>query len=135
MNIYLIHSEKCGQNAFAVIAKAWVPQDQSIPPDVASTLARRQDSPEVQSLTLVTNFESVDTSRTTRSSVNFAIRAANIPGAAGEIDIPAADTQQRRGMNSRVYQRGIFDFIGNAIRGDFFFLVSPLMEVNGSPLS
>ena len=100
-----------------------MPQDQSIPPDVASTLARRQDSPEVQSLTLVTNFESVDTSRTTRSSVNFAIRAANIPGAAGEIDVPA-DPQQRRGMNSRVYQRGVFDFIGNAIRGEYFFFLS-----------
>jgi len=101
-----------------VVTKAWVPQDQSIPPDVASTLARRQDPPQVRSLTVVTNFESVDASRRTRGAVNFAIRAANIPGAAGEIDIPT-DPQQRRGMNSRVYQRGAFDFIGNAVRCEF----------------
>ena len=101
-----------------MVTKAWVPQDQSIPPDVASTLARRQDPPQVRSLTVVTNFESVDASRRTRGAVNFAIRAANIPGAAGEIDIPT-DPQQRRGMNSRVYQRGAFDFIGNAVRCEF----------------
>ncbi|KIM37638.1 hypothetical protein M413DRAFT_258841 [Hebeloma cylindrosporum] len=90
--------ENCGQNAFAVITKAWVPEDQSIPADVAATL-----------------FESIDTSRRMKGSVSFAIRAANIPGAAGEIDIPT-DPQERRGMNSRVYQRGLFDFIGKAIQ-------------------
>jgi hypothetical protein len=104
-----------------VVTKAWVSQDQSIPPDVASTLVRRQNSPEVRSLTVVTNFESVDTSR--RSAVNFAIRAANIPGAAGEIDVPM-DPQERRGMNSRVYQRGLFDFIGKATQGKKDFLAS-----------
>ena len=37
-------------------------QDQFILPDVASTFVRRLDSPEVRSLTVPTNFESVDTS-------------------------------------------------------------------------
>lgn len=106
-----------------MVTKAWVPQDQSIPPDVASTLVRRQDSPEVRSLTVVTNFESVDTSRRMGSAVNFAIRAANIPGAAGEIDVPT-DPQERRGMNSRVYQRGLFDFVGKAIQGKKIFMAS-----------
>jgi len=95
-----------------------MPQDQSIPPAIASNLTRRQASPEVQALTIATNFESVDDSRRTGGSVNFAIRAANIPGAAGEIDVPT-DSQQRRSMNSRIYQRGVFDFVGNAVKCKF----------------
>ncbi|KAF8154920.1 hypothetical protein B0H34DRAFT_783905 [Crassisporium funariophilum] len=103
--------ENCGQSAFAVVSKSWVPQDQSIPADVAAKLVRRDGTlPQVKALHIDTSFSAVDTS-STAGPVNFAIRAANIPGANGELDT-SGTTQTRR---SRIYDRGLFDFIEDAV--------------------
>ncbi|KAF8961154.1 hypothetical protein BDZ97DRAFT_1226986 [Flammula alnicola] len=103
--------ENCGKSAFAVVTRAYLPQDQSIPSNVSSALARRAGSnTTVQGLQLSTNFSSVDTSST--GPINFAIRAANVPGANGDL---VTSSQQQRRSNSRVFQRGVFDFVTNAL--------------------
>ncbi|KAJ7150475.1 hypothetical protein C8R43DRAFT_494922 [Mycena crocata] len=101
--------ENCGSNAFARIAKAWVPEDQSIPSTVAARLVRRDGTqPEVKALSLDTNFDAVDSSKI--GVVNIAIQGANVPGASGTIQIPPS----RR--STRLSQRGFFDFVKNAIK-------------------
>ncbi|KAJ3512020.1 hypothetical protein NLJ89_g3766 [Agrocybe chaxingu] len=77
--------ESCGRGPFAVITNAWVPEDQSIPTEVARSLVRRDGTlPQVQALHLSTEFGAGPKKKGT--AVNFAIRAANVPGAKGEID-------------------------------------------------
>ncbi|KIK04427.1 hypothetical protein K443DRAFT_120960 [Laccaria amethystina LaAM-08-1] len=82
--------ENCGKSAFTVVTKAYTPQDQTLP-----------SNPTVKSLQLDTSFSSVNPS--TAGPVNFAIRAANVPGANG--DLPTSPQQQRR-SNSRIFRRG-----------------------------
>ncbi|KAJ7068398.1 hypothetical protein C8F01DRAFT_608267 [Mycena amicta] len=57
--------ESCGGSAFARIAKAWEPADQSIPSQLQSRIVRRDGSaPVVKALRLDTDFDSVDYSQT-----------------------------------------------------------------------
>ncbi|CAA7262406.1 unnamed protein product [Cyclocybe aegerita] len=101
--------ESCGRGPFAVITNAWVPEDQSIPTEVARSLVRRDGTlPQVQALHLSTEFGAGPKKKGT--AVNFAIRAANVPGAKGEIDISLFE---RRG--SRAMERGLFDWIQQAL--------------------
>ncbi|KAH9475749.1 hypothetical protein JR316_0011308 [Psilocybe cubensis] len=95
--------ENCGKSAFAVVTNAYVSQDQSIP----SSLSRRDGKkPTVQGL-------SIDTSFAASGPVNFAIRAANVPGANGDL---AINPQQQRRSNSRIFGRGaVSDFVTGAV--------------------
>ncbi|KAF7368686.1 hypothetical protein MVEN_00193100 [Mycena venus] len=100
--------ENCGSSAFARVAKAWVPDDQSIPSSIAARLVRRDGAqPQVKALSLDTNFGAVDWSKT--GQVNIAIQGANVPGASGTIQIPPS----RR--TTRLSQRGLIDFVKGAI--------------------
>ncbi|KAJ6546623.1 hypothetical protein B0H10DRAFT_2131051 [Mycena sp. CBHHK59/15] len=100
--------ENCGGSAFARIAKAWVPDDQSIPASVARRLVRRDGTqPQVKALALDTNFDAADPKQ--GGGVNIAIQGANVPGAAGSIQIPPS----RR--NTRLSQRGLGSFVKGAI--------------------
>ncbi|KAF8066939.1 hypothetical protein FPV67DRAFT_1417007 [Lyophyllum atratum] len=105
--------ESCGKNAFARVARAWIPEDQSIPASVAGKIVRRDGKqPQVKALTLDTKFDAVDSSKT--GPVNFAVKGANIKGAAGDIDTSTVGPSRR----SRIYgnnERGLFDFVGDAI--------------------
>ncbi|KAF4610321.1 hypothetical protein D9613_010283 [Agrocybe pediades] len=104
--------ENCGSNAFAGILKAYIPQDQNIPDHVARGFQRRDGTlPEVKALKITTDFKSLGTSGKA-GSVNFAIRAANVPGASGTLDVPTG-LQGRK--VSRVYERGLFDIVKAAI--------------------
>ncbi|KAF8877432.1 hypothetical protein BD779DRAFT_1677327 [Infundibulicybe gibba] len=67
-------------------------------------------TPKVRGPTLDTNFGAVDASR--RGNINFALQAATVPGANGNIVIPAQGSQRR----SRLPARGLGDFIGDTIR-------------------
>jgi hypothetical protein len=55
--------ESCGAGPFAVVTRAWVPADQSVPEAVQQKLSRRQEAPEVKALTLSTNFAAVNTTK------------------------------------------------------------------------
>ncbi|KAG6894631.1 hypothetical protein C0992_005325, partial [Termitomyces sp. T32_za158] len=98
--------EDCGKNAFARVARAWIPDDQSIPEPIATKIVRRDGKrPQVIALTLDTNFNATDSSKT--GPVNFAVQGANVKGAAGDIDISGVGSRRRR--------RGLTDFVGDAI--------------------
>ncbi|KAF7378215.1 hypothetical protein MSAN_00246200 [Mycena sanguinolenta] len=57
-------SEDCGKGPFARVQKSWIPADQSMPADIAARIVRRDGSqPQVQALTLDTNFTAVDSSK------------------------------------------------------------------------
>ncbi|KAG5726845.1 hypothetical protein E4T56_gene1090 [Termitomyces sp. T112] len=97
--------ESCGKNAFARVARAWIPDDQSIPESISGKIVRRNDSrPQVKALTLDTNFSAVDPSKA--GPVNFAVQGANVKGASADIDISS--------MNGNV-ERDLTGFVGNAI--------------------
>ncbi|KAG6908291.1 hypothetical protein DXG01_005392 [Tephrocybe rancida] len=107
--------ETCGKNAFARVARSWVPDDQSIPSSVAGKIVRRDGTqPQVKALALDTNFQAVDSSKA--GPVNFAVRGANTKGAAADIDTSTVTP----GRRSRIYgdaniERGLFSFVGDAI--------------------
>ncbi|KAH9475770.1 hypothetical protein JR316_0011329 [Psilocybe cubensis] len=104
--------ENCGRSAFAVVTDSWVSEDQSIPPNLAASLSRRDGSAsQVKALRLTTKFDSVDVSKRKNRAVNFAIQAANFPGAAGNVQV---DTSRPR-RPSRIAQRGFSDFITNTL--------------------
>ncbi|KAF9563481.1 hypothetical protein CPC08DRAFT_705969 [Agrocybe pediades] len=103
--------ENCGKSAFAVVTKAYTPQDQSIPSNVSASITRRDGSqPKVHGLQLSTSFASAP--KTSSGPVNFALRAANVPGANGDITV---GPQQQRRSNSRVFGRGISSFVHGAV--------------------
>ncbi|KAJ3569322.1 hypothetical protein NP233_g5127 [Leucocoprinus birnbaumii] len=111
--------QNCGKSAFARIAKAWVPADQSIPPSVARRLVRRDgETPQVHALSVDVNFGAE--SDTKYGPVGFAIVGANFPGAAaqGTLDtssISVTGTPSARRSLSRIFaQRGFTDFVKNA---------------------
>ncbi|KAJ7143852.1 hypothetical protein C8R44DRAFT_864873 [Mycena epipterygia] len=100
--------ENCGSSAFARVSKAWVPEDQSIPASVTARLVRRDGTqPQVKALSLDTDFDAVDYSKT--GAVNIAIQGANVPGASGTFSVPPSK------RNSRVAQRGLVSFVKNAV--------------------
>lgn len=102
--------ENCGRNPFARVSKAWVHQDQSLPSDIAKRFTRRDGStPEVQGLSLDTNFDAIDPSQT--GEVNIAIQGANVPNKNGNLTI-TPPTPARR--SSRIHRRGLLSFIENA---------------------
>ncbi|KAJ7495528.1 hypothetical protein FB451DRAFT_1077168 [Mycena latifolia] len=101
--------ENCGKSPFARVQKAWVPADQSIPASIAARIVRRDGSqPQVQAITLDTNFAAVNNTNT--GAVNLAIKGANVPGVN---DILASDTSasQRR---SRLNKRQLSNFVSDA---------------------
>ncbi|KAJ7819565.1 hypothetical protein B0H14DRAFT_2372479 [Mycena olivaceomarginata] len=107
--------ENCGSNAFARVANAWVPDDQSIPASIAKRLVRRDGStPQVKALTIDTSFDAVDYSKT--GQVNIAIQGANVPGAGGSISIPPSK------RSTRISQRGILGFVKNAVKCTRLFI-------------
>ncbi|PPQ93459.1 hypothetical protein CVT25_008563 [Psilocybe cyanescens] len=100
--------ENCGKSAFAVVTNAYVAQDQSVPSSVSH---RDGTKPTVQGLSIDTNFSSAGTPAS--GPVNFAIRAANVPGANGDL---ATTPQQQRRSNSRIFGRGaVSDFVTGAV--------------------
>lgn len=101
--------ESCGKNAFARVSKAWVHKDQSLPPDIAKRFKRRDGSaPEVQGLSLDTNFDAIDTSKA--GEVKIAIQGANVRNQNRSLTINPA----RR--SSRIHQRGLLSFIESAFK-------------------
>lgn len=99
-------------NPFAIVSLEYVPDDQTIPESVARSLVRRDGSlPEVKALSITVDFKSGPSRKA--EPVNFAIRAANVPGADGHLD--AASVLEGRDV-SRVYERGLFDWIKKALQ-------------------
>ncbi|KAF5376725.1 hypothetical protein D9615_007807 [Tricholomella constricta] len=78
--------ENCGKSAFARVARAWVPKDQSLPADVARRIVRRSGvQPLVMALTLDTNFAAMDSAVT--GPVSIAISGSTIPGMEGNLTV------------------------------------------------
>lgn len=96
--------ENCGSNAFAHISRAWVPEDQSIPQNIAKRLVRRDGvEPEVKALRLDTNFAAADPSKV--GDVNFALTGANVPGAKDQIEFPEGPNEvARRGFFKKLFK-------------------------------
>ncbi|KAK0495454.1 hypothetical protein EDD18DRAFT_241861 [Armillaria luteobubalina] len=96
--------ENCGQNAFARVASAWDPEDQSLPSDVAARVVRRDGTtPPVKALALDVNFAATNSSKT--GTVNFAIVGANFPGA--DIDLSS--------LSAGLSSRDTSDFVRNGL--------------------
>ncbi|KAJ7471566.1 hypothetical protein B0H11DRAFT_2237116 [Mycena galericulata] len=96
--------ENCGAGPFARVANASVSTDQSIPASISTRLVRRFGTqPQVQTLSL----DTISVQLTIH--MNIAIQAANVPGAAGTIQIPPS----RRA--TRLSQRALENFVGNAV--------------------
>uniref|UniRef100_A0A0W0EY52 DUF7223 domain-containing protein n=1 Tax=Moniliophthora roreri TaxID=221103 RepID=A0A0W0EY52_MONRR len=95
--------ESCGKSAFARISRNWVHEDQSLPPQLAKTLRRRDGTvPEVQGLALDTDFSAIDPAQ--NGNISFSIQGSNIPGAIGNSSI----TPTRR---SHLAKKGDSDFV------------------------
>ncbi|TFK26040.1 hypothetical protein FA15DRAFT_589233 [Coprinopsis marcescibilis] len=117
--------EDCGSNAFAHISRAWDPEDQSIPSSIAKRLVRRDgEAPQVRALRIDTDFAKVDTARS--GPVNFAIAAANVPGAQDIVSFPGPSSSQTKNTKrGNLSKRNIFskakDFVKGAAEdvGDF----------------
>ncbi|KAJ7474872.1 hypothetical protein FB451DRAFT_1088510 [Mycena latifolia] len=119
--------ENCGSSAFARVSKAWVPEDQSIPSSIAARLVRRDGTqPQVKALSLDTNFNAVDWSKT--GVVNIAIQAANVPGASGTISVPPSK------RSTRLSQRSFFSSVKNAVKAVASNSVKVNKSVNLKPL-
>ncbi|KAK7049915.1 hypothetical protein VNI00_005345 [Paramarasmius palmivorus] len=103
--------ESCGKSAFARISRNWVHEDQSLPPQLARSLRRRDGTvPEVQGLALDTDFGAIDPEQ--NGNVSIAIQGANIPGATGDFSVTSAGPARR----SRLAKKGLFDFIEDAFK-------------------
>ncbi|KAJ7664073.1 hypothetical protein B0H17DRAFT_304395 [Mycena rosella] len=101
--------ESCGKGPFARVAKTWVPADQSIPASISARIVRRDGSqPQVQAITLDTNYAAVNNNKT--GAVNLAIKGANVPGIN---DILANDTPASR-RRSRLNRRQASNFVSDA---------------------
>ncbi|KAJ7143998.1 hypothetical protein C8R44DRAFT_141912 [Mycena epipterygia] len=109
--------ESCGKGPFARVAKAWVPADQSIPASIAARIVRRDGSqPQVQAITLDTNYAAVNNTKT--GSVNLAIKGANVPGVNSILANDTSASQRRSRLNSRQLSNFVADAtnsISNAI--------------------
>ncbi|KAG5640821.1 hypothetical protein DXG03_006893 [Asterophora parasitica] len=104
--------ESCGKSAFARVSRAWVPEDQSIPQDIARRLVKRQDAvPEVKALALDTDFDAIDPAKT--GEVNIAIQGSTVPGKQGDSTI-IPPTRRRRGATKD--RRGLFSVFGNTLK-------------------
>jgi len=100
--------DSCGRMPFAIVAKHWIPEDQSIPQDTMKRIVRRDGAPtQVQAMTISTDFESGNVDAL--GGVNLAVQGANLPGDPGGSVSPDV----ANGRRSRIYQRGPFDFIAD----------------------
>ncbi|KAF8629792.1 hypothetical protein AX17_005571 [Amanita inopinata Kibby_2008] len=107
--------ESCGKSAFARVARAWIPEDQSMPVNLAARLAKGHGGmpPQVKALQLDTQFHAINTTNT--GPVNFAIRAATIPGANGDILSTRNSTRKSArsdGVEEHDYEGTVDDAIG-----------------------
>ncbi|KIK64055.1 hypothetical protein GYMLUDRAFT_71501 [Collybiopsis luxurians FD-317 M1] len=105
--------ENCGMSAFARVAKSYIPDDQSVPADIAARFIRRDgnsSTPQVRGLSLDTNWSAIDPSK--YGNVNIAVRGANVPGADVNGTLVPTSSSRRR---SRLVGRGLTDFVGDAI--------------------
>ncbi|KAJ7850204.1 hypothetical protein B0H13DRAFT_2401424, partial [Mycena leptocephala] len=100
--------EDCGASPFARIYKSWIPSDQSMPAHVRRMLRRDGPAPVVKALSIDTNFDQVDYSKT--GIVNIAIQGANVPGAPTDMEVP---TGSRRRSGAR--RRGFGDFVKGSL--------------------
>ncbi|KAG5638045.1 hypothetical protein H0H81_002165 [Sphagnurus paluster] len=84
--------EECGKNAFARVARSWVPKDQTIPAEFKPAIMRRSGTkPLVMALTLDTNFAAINPAET--GEISIAITGSTIPGAEGNLAVtPGATT-------------------------------------------
>ncbi|KAJ7763198.1 hypothetical protein DFH07DRAFT_956572 [Mycena maculata] len=100
----------CGKSPFAHMSRNWIHENQTVPANVASQLARR-DTLLVQGLSVDNDFDAVDP---TNGNVSIAIAGTTIPGQAGNLTVtpPPADSRRR----SRIQRRGLFSFIENAFK-------------------
>ncbi|KAJ7049580.1 hypothetical protein C8F01DRAFT_1069029 [Mycena amicta] len=108
--------ENCGANAFARIAKAWVPDDQSIPEAVQKRLVRRTGVPPVvKALHIDTNFDAVQWSQT--GMVNIALQGVNVPGLDMSVTNTGSQARRvsRRGSGRGVTARGLFGKIKDGL--------------------
>ncbi|KAF7319629.1 hypothetical protein HMN09_00303300 [Mycena chlorophos] len=104
--------ETCGASAFARVALAYTPADQTLPSDIAARVVRRDGSqPVVRALQLDTNFLAVDYSQT--GAINIALQAANTPGATSATPLNVVPPSRR---SSRLSQRTLQGFVQNSIR-------------------
>ncbi|KAF7312700.1 hypothetical protein MIND_00284700 [Mycena indigotica] len=108
--------ESCGPMAFARIANAWVPDDQSIPESIQKRIIRRSNTPPVvKALRIDTNFDAVDWNKI--GAVNLAIQGVNVPG----MDMSNFNTgsQARRFNSRRSVKSGQVEFTEAVARGFF----------------
>ncbi|THU98958.1 hypothetical protein K435DRAFT_795246 [Dendrothele bispora CBS 962.96] len=91
--------ESCGKSAFARVAKAWIPDDQSIPSNIAARVVRRDgNAPQVKALALDTDFSSGSSS----DPVGFKVMGVNVPG----VDMSPSNSDA-----SQLLKRGFLDDI------------------------
>ncbi|TDL21133.1 hypothetical protein BD410DRAFT_750102 [Rickenella mellea] len=104
--------QDCLKVPFARVARAWVPDDQSIPSSVAKRIIRRADdaTPQVKALALDTNWSAAAGKQD--GNVTLAVMASNVPGVQGNGTVTAAANRRRSRMFER---RGFGDFVKNAI--------------------
>ncbi|KAF8186252.1 hypothetical protein BJ912DRAFT_467768 [Pholiota molesta] len=102
--------ENCGKSPFAVVNSMYKSRDQSLPASVSRRALGSNAT--VHALSISTKFSRAG-SRST-GTVNFAIRAANVPGAAGNLPIP---THPHGRANSRAFRfpRGADKFVPGVI--------------------
>ncbi|KAJ3872837.1 hypothetical protein F5051DRAFT_381795 [Lentinula edodes] len=116
--------EDCGMSPFARVAQSYVSGDQSIPAGISARFVRRDGEngtgsgnsslPQVQGLSLDTNFSAVDPSR--YGNINIAVQGANFAGADVNGTLVSTATARRRsGLSYNVSARDLSDFVGNAI--------------------
>ncbi|KAJ3862916.1 hypothetical protein EV359DRAFT_44147 [Lentinula novae-zelandiae] len=116
--------EDCGMSPFARVAQSYVSGDQSIPAGISARFVRRDGEnetgsgnsslPQVQGLSLDTNFSAVDPSR--YGNINIAVQGANFAGADVNGTLVSTTTTRRRsGLRYSVSARDLSDFVGNAI--------------------
>ncbi|KAK7457177.1 hypothetical protein VKT23_010476 [Stygiomarasmius scandens] len=87
--------QNCGGSAFARISRNWVHEDQSLPSSLARSIRRRDGTaPEVQGLSLDTNFTAVDPAQ--NGNVSIEIQGSNVPGALGDAEITPAPARRSR---------------------------------------
>ncbi|KAJ3886089.1 hypothetical protein GG344DRAFT_58099 [Lentinula edodes] len=123
--------EDCGMSPFARVAQSYVSGDQSIPAGISARFVRRDGEngtgsgnsslPQVQGLSLDTNFSAVDPSR--YGNINIAVQGANFAGADVNGTLVSTTTARRRsGLSYNVSARDLSDFVGNAIDCNYLIL-------------
>ncbi|KAJ3807523.1 hypothetical protein EV368DRAFT_40257 [Lentinula lateritia] len=132
--------EDCGLSPFVRVAQSYVSGDQSIPAGISARFVRRDGEngtgsgnsslPQVQGLSLDTNFSAIDPSR--YGNIDIAIQGANFAGADVNGTLVSTATARRRsGLRYNVSARDLSDFVGNAI--DFIFIIFLVALLNILP--